>query len=138
MVFSLEVNLIIFGVILILLVIWLRNSEGPVAVVLAGWCKQAWKSFVGPYGYLAVATLLGAYVGLYSIIEARHERKMNRAIFERTTFMNMASSGNSASFIAAMKSFGPLQNIEGSSCSRVGEFGMILDLREHASENFQA
>ncbi len=26
----------------------------------------------------------------------------------------------------------------GSSCSRVGDFGMILDLREHASENFQA
>ncbi len=107
-----EVNLIIFGVVLILLVIWLRNSEGPVAVVLAGWCRQAWRSFVGPNGYLVIVTLLGAYVGLFSIMESRHERRMNGAIIERTMFMNMASSGNSASFIAAMKSFGPLQNIE--------------------------
>ena len=61
-----EVNLFIFGVVLVLMVIWLRSSEGPVAVVLVGWCKQAWSSFVGPYGYLAVVTLLGAYVGLYT------------------------------------------------------------------------
>jgi len=112
MVFSLEVNLIIFGVVLVLLVTWLRNSEGPVAVVLVGWCKQAWRSFVGPYGYLAVVTLLGAYVGLYSIMEARHDRRMNRAIIERTTFLSTVSSGNAASFIAAMKNFGPLQNIK--------------------------
>ena len=80
-----------------------------VSLVLKRWCIGAFKSFVGPNGYIAIVTLLGAYVGLYSIMEARHERRMNGARIERTTFMSMASSGNSASFVAAMKNFGPLQ-----------------------------
>ncbi len=81
-----------------------------VVSVVRGWGKSAWESFIGPRGYLALVTLLGAYVGYYSIVEARHERRMNRASFERATFMSMVSSGNPASFTAAMITFGQIQN----------------------------
>jgi uncharacterized protein YjbI with pentapeptide repeats len=83
----------------------------PVFLLLKRWCIGGIKSFVGPNGYIAIATLIGAYVGVYSIIEARYDRKMNRATFERGTFITMVSSGHRGSFVAAMKKFGPLQNM---------------------------
>ncbi len=81
----------------------LEENKVRVVSVVRGWGKSAWESFVGPRGYLALVTLFGAYVGYYSIVEARHERNMNRASFERATFMSMVSSGNPASLTAAMK-----------------------------------
>jgi hypothetical protein len=79
--------------------------------VVRRWAQHAWTSFVGPRGYLVFITLIAAYTGLYSTLEARHERQANRALFERSTFMTMVSSGSRASFIAAMKMFGPVQTM---------------------------
>src|SRR5262249_13175141 len=87
---------------------WLARH---IAFVLWRWTQSAWRSFIGPKGYLAFVTLITAYFGLYSLLLARHERLTNRALFERSTFISMVSSGNRGSFIAAMKNFGPIQNV---------------------------
>jgi uncharacterized protein YjbI with pentapeptide repeats len=50
-------------------------------------------------------------VGLYSVMEARHERQANRALFERANFMTMVASGHRGTFIAAMKTFGLVQTM---------------------------
>ena len=42
-------------------------------------------------------------------VEARHERHLNRALFERNTFMTMVTSGRDG-FVTAMQTFGPVQN----------------------------
>jgi hypothetical protein len=78
--------------------------------LLRGWARDAWIAFQRR-GYLLIATLVAAYVGLYSVMEARHERQANRALFERATFMTMVASGNRGNFIAAMKTFGLVQTI---------------------------
>jgi hypothetical protein len=80
--------------------------------VVRRWAQHAWTSFVGPRGYLIFITLIAAYTGLYSILEARHERQANRALFERSTFMTMVLSGNRVNFITAMKTFGPVQTMK--------------------------
>ena len=71
-------------------VIWWPFKQ--VYTVLKRWIIGGFKSFIGPNGYIAaIVTLLGAYVGLYSIMEARHDRRMSRAIIERPTFMTLTS-----------------------------------------------
>lgn len=79
------------------------------------WERNFWADLTGPYGYrvwvVGLTTIVGAYVGLYSLLEARHDRQMNRALFERNVFMTMVSSGNRGAFVAAMKRFGPVQTI---------------------------
>ena len=79
--------------------------------VLRGWVETAWHSFIGGHGYLAILTLIGAYVGAYSLNEARYELRANRAALARSNFITMVSSGNRGAFIAAMQDFGELQNI---------------------------
>jgi uncharacterized protein YjbI with pentapeptide repeats len=76
-------------------------------ILLQGWVKDAKASFKRK-GYVLIATLIATCVGVYSIQEARHERRANRALFERSTFMTMVASGNRGTFIAAMKMFGPV------------------------------
>ena len=83
--------------------------------VLQAWWIDAKDYISGPKGYRfiigSLATAIGAYAGIYAIIEARYERRLNSALFERATFMSMVTSGSRASFIAAMDNFGPVQNI---------------------------
>lgn len=66
---------------------------------------------VGPRGYRGIAVVMAAYIGLYSIMEARHERQMNLAAFERNMFITMVESQNASAFVAAMKNFGPIQTM---------------------------
>ncbi len=95
---------------------WGTTSGPPrllkqVGTVAYEWARHAGRSFIGPRGYLVFVTLVAAYVGLYSILEARYERRANRALFERSTFMTMVTSGNRATFVTAMKTFGPVQTM---------------------------
>jgi hypothetical protein len=80
------------------------------------WLCDAWRYLTGPTGYRGiigiVATLVGAYVGLYAIMEARYERGLSRAAYQQSTFIDLVTSGNRGSFIAAMKTFGPIQMME--------------------------
>jgi len=61
--------------------------------ILSAWCLDAWVYLTGPTGYRVVvpvlATLIGVYAGLYAIAEARHDRLLNRATFERNTFITI-------------------------------------------------
>jgi hypothetical protein len=79
--------------------------------VVRGWARHAWTSFVGRRGYLVIFGFVTLYAGIYAIVEARHERRAGRALFERSTFMTMVVSGNRGTFVAAMKTFGPVQTI---------------------------
>lgn len=80
--------------------------------VLRGWLESSFKSLTGPKGYLIIPTLIAAWVGTYSIVEAMHSRSLNYSSFERSAFVTLVSSGSKASFIAAMKYFGETQTIE--------------------------
>ena len=81
--------------------------------MLWSWIVDAWTYLTGPTGYRVVITVLvtavGAYFGMFAIFEGRYERRLNRATFERATFITMVSSDNQGAFIAAMKDFGPIQ-----------------------------
>ena len=74
------------------------------------WSRNARQRF-SQHGYLLLITLIGAYFGLYAILEARHERRANRAAFERSVFIDLVTSGNRGAFITAMRNFGPTQTM---------------------------
>lgn len=80
-------------------------------VMLSTWGRGLWNDLTGPVGYRGIALLIAAYVGLYSIMEARHERQINLAAYERNMLITLVSSGNRGSFVAAMKNFGPVQTM---------------------------
>ncbi len=56
-----------------------------------------------------LAALMGAYVGLFAIVEARHERHLNRALFERNAFLTQIITGPSG-FKSVMNQFAQIQN----------------------------
>jgi uncharacterized protein YjbI with pentapeptide repeats len=84
-------------------------------IVLRSWVRHFLSSLTHPSGYVVIVTIIAgittAYVGIYAIIEARHDRRVNRALFERNAFMTMVASGNNGTFIAAMKTFGSVQTL---------------------------
>lgn len=88
---------------------------GQIFTTLKVWGRNLGADLSGPYGYriwvAGLVTIVGAYVGLYSLLEARHDSQMGRALFERNEFMDIVSSGNRGDFVAAMKGFGPVQTI---------------------------
>lgn len=94
--------------------LWLMSNQ-PFRL-LSEWSRDAFEYLRGKTGYRVVVpvivTLVGAYFGLYAIMEARHERRLNRAAFERSAFTDLVTSNNRGAFIAAMKRFGPIQTME--------------------------
>lgn len=93
---------------------YLRQRIYRIGAVLWSWLVDAWGYIMSEKGYRAVipviAALVGAHVGLYTIAEARHDRLMNRATYERSTFMSMVTSSNRALHSVAIKSFAPIQS----------------------------
>ena len=91
-------------------------SLGPLWKILWQWVLQAWQDLTAPTGYRVVVpvtmTIVGAYFGLYAVMEARHERRLNRAVFKQSTFINLVTSSNRGAFIMAMKDFGLIQTME--------------------------
>lgn len=85
-------------------------------LLVSMWCVDAFEYLRGKTGYRvfvpAVVTLVGAYFGLYAVMEARHERRMNRAAFERSAFIDLVTSDKRGAVIAAMKNFGPIQSMK--------------------------
>ncbi len=77
------------------------------------WFRDAFLYVIGPTGYRAVvpavATLIAAYVGAYAIVEAQHERQMNRALFEQNRFMTLAASGSPGGLNAALAEYQTLK-----------------------------
>jgi uncharacterized protein YjbI with pentapeptide repeats len=77
--------------------------------VPARWSIHFFNSVIGTRGYLVVGSVLAVYVALIGLIDARSTQEETHASVERSVFMTLVSSGNAASFIAAMKDFGPTQ-----------------------------
>ena len=79
------------------------------------WSHHLRMDLIGPRAYrtwaIVLTTVVGAYFGVFAVMESRHDRQMSRAMFERNTFITMVSSGNPGTFIAAMKNFGPIQTM---------------------------
>ena len=89
----------------------LVRSRDWIWKTLKAWGSGFWNDMAGPRGYRGIAVVIAAYIGLYSIVEARHERQMNLAAFERNMFITMVESQNASAFVAAMKNFGPVQTM---------------------------
>ena len=94
---------------------WCAGVLMNLFALLGRWRQNIWYDLTGPYGYrvwiVLVTTVVGAYFTLYAVTEARHDRLLNRALFERNTFITMVSSGNRSNFTTAMKEFGPVQTV---------------------------
>jgi hypothetical protein len=95
--------------VLLFIMTWYTGRRLPAFMLgLGQWGRNAWTSFKRQ-GYLLIPTIIAAYAGMYAIMEASHERQANRALFERSIFMTMVTASNRATFVAAMKTFGPVQ-----------------------------
>ncbi len=80
------------------------------------WPAKVYGDLTGPNGHRVaiplLVTIIGSYFGLYAIMEARHERRQNRAAFEQAVFTDLVTSNNRISFAAAMERFRYIQIME--------------------------
>jgi hypothetical protein len=76
----------------------------------ARWLMNLFDAVVGNRGYLAVGSVLAAYLAAFGLIDTKSTQEETRAALERSLFITLVSSGNPA-FVAAMKNFGPTQTI---------------------------
>ncbi len=74
------------------------------------WLMDLCDAVIGNRGYLAVGTVLAAYLAAFGLIDTKATQEETRAAVERSLFITLVSSGNAASFVAAMKvDFGSTQ-----------------------------
>ena len=95
--------------------LWCTGALMSLLALFWVWCQNIWSDLTGPFAYrvwvVLITTVTGAYFTLYAVTEARHDRLLNRAFFERNAFITMVSSGNRSNFTTAMKEFGPVQTV---------------------------
>lgn len=77
--------------------------------MVGGWLASIYGYVTGPDGWRAVGVIIGAYIGLYAIMEAQHERQMNRVLFEQSRFMTLAASGSPGGLNAALAEYQTLK-----------------------------
>jgi uncharacterized protein YjbI with pentapeptide repeats len=77
----------------------------------ARWAMHFADSVISNKGYFAVASVLAVYFAVFGLIDAKSTQEETRASLERSVFITLVSSGNAASFVAAMKDFGPTQTM---------------------------
>jgi Pentapeptide repeats (8 copies) len=75
------------------------------------WLMDIADTFIGNRGYVAIGTIFAAYFAAFGLIDAKSTQEETHASLERSLFITLVSSGNAASFVSAMKSFGPTQTI---------------------------
>lgn len=96
--------------------VWKTLWQAHSLKIVRLWHADAQKYLKGPTGYRvvvpAIITFIGAYFGLYAIMEARHERRLNRAAFERSAFTDLVTSNHRGAFVSAIKRFGPTQTMQ--------------------------
>jgi hypothetical protein len=73
------------------------------------WVMHFADAVIGDRGYFAVGTLAAVYLAFFGLFDTKATQEETRASVERSIFMTLVSSGNAASFVAAMKAFGPTQ-----------------------------
>jgi uncharacterized protein YjbI with pentapeptide repeats len=75
----------------------------------ARWLMDLFDAVGGNRGYLAVGSILAAYLAVFGLVDTKSTQEETRAALERSLFITLVSAGNAASFVAAMKNFGPTQ-----------------------------
>ena len=94
-----------------------RLAIWPARLVLAAldlpirWLMNLLDSVIGDRGYLTVGSIIGGYLLVFGLIDAKHQQDDGRASLERSLFITMVSSGNAQSFVVAMKGFGKAQSM---------------------------
>ena len=56
-----------------------------------------------------IGTVFAAYFAVFGLIDAKSTQEETRASLERSLFVTLVSSGNAASFVAAMKDLARLR-----------------------------
>lgn len=79
--------------------------------VPARWVMNLADTVIGSRGYFTVGSVLAVYLAVFGLIDAKATQEETRASVERGVFMTLVSGGNAASFVAAMKDFGPTQTM---------------------------
>jgi uncharacterized protein YjbI with pentapeptide repeats len=74
------------------------------------WLMTLLDAVIGDRGYLPVGSIVGAYLVVFGLIDAKHQQEETRASFERSQFVTLVS-GNADSFVAASKDFGKVQTM---------------------------
>jgi hypothetical protein len=77
----------------------------------ARWLMDLLDGVSGNRGYLAVGSVLAAYLAVFGLIDTKSTQEETRASVERSLFITLVSAGNAASFVAAMKEFGLTQSM---------------------------
>jgi hypothetical protein len=77
--------------------------------VPARWLMDISDTLIGNRGYIAIGSVVAVYFAVFGLIDAKATQEETRASVERSLFVTLVSSGNVASFVAAMKDFGPTQ-----------------------------
>ena len=92
-----------------------EKQSGKFKIRTRSWIRHLRNDLAGPFAYrtwiVVLSTAMTAYFGVYAVIESRHDRQMNQAMFERNTFVALTASGDGAALVAAMKNFGPIQTM---------------------------
>jgi hypothetical protein len=68
-------------------------------------------TIVGNRGHIVIGSVLAAYFVVFELIDTKSTQEETRASLERSLFITLVSSGNAASFVAAMKDFGSTQTM---------------------------
>jgi hypothetical protein len=77
------------------------------------WIVDFCDAAIGNRGYVALGSLVGAYLAAFGLIDAKATQEETRATAALSSFVTLVSSGNSASLVTAMKSlFGSTQTTE--------------------------
>ncbi len=77
--------------------------------MVPSWRRHATAYLNGPTGYTIVIVVIGIYFALYTLMQVRYDWQLNRATLERSAFIDQVTSGHRGAFVAAMKTFGPVQ-----------------------------
>jgi hypothetical protein len=62
-------------------------------------------------GHVVIGSVVAAYFVVFRLIDAKSTQEETRAGLERSLFITLVSSGNAASFVAAIKDFGRIQTM---------------------------
>src|SRR5262249_25153660 len=79
--------------------------------LIARWLMDIGDTLVGNRGYLFLGSVGAVALAFHGLFDTKATQEETRASLERSLFVTLVSSGNAASFVAAMKDFGPTQTI---------------------------
>ena len=96
---------------------WRRGIQSIIRTVFlildvpTRWLMDIGDTVIGNRGHVAIGSALAAYFVVFGIIDAKSTQEETRAAVARSHFIMLVSAANAASFIAAVKDFGPTQTM---------------------------